>query len=203
MDKVLANRSVENRWQAIVAVVEDLAEEAAGLVSVRAAIESCSGAAHLAEELIERAGWSVTLGHPGIVNRMKQNPDKSDKADAFVLADLMQLARYCGVTPRNASSGQKQADAGLVKAGNTGLRIVLVQAAHRLMNLSSHWGRFCRTPQEERQAAQRHRGGRRQSLAAAAVLPDATGSTTECVIANRFLSSTTWNQGDCDANCGP
>ena len=30
-----------------------------------------------------------------------------------------QLARYCGLTPRNASNGQRQADAGLVKAGNT------------------------------------------------------------------------------------
>lgn len=53
-----------------------------------------------------------------------------------------QLARYCGVTPRNASSGQKQADAGLVKAGNTGLRIVLGQAAQRLINVSPHGSQF-------------------------------------------------------------
>jgi len=53
-----------------------------------------------------------------------------------------QLARYAGVTPRNASSGQKQADAGMVKAGNTGLRIVLIQAAHRLMNWDTRWAGF-------------------------------------------------------------
>ena len=53
-----------------------------------------------------------------------------------------QLARYCGVTPRNASSGKKQADAGLVKAGNDGLRVVLVQAAQRLINFSPHWSAF-------------------------------------------------------------
>ena len=280
--QVLMNRSVENRWQAITGVVGETVEGGAGPVVVRTAIESCSGAAHLAEELIEQAGWTVTLGHPGIVNRMKQNPDKSDKADAFVLADLMrlgylprvwlapeeirqlrslvrfraqkvkhrtqvklrlrailrehritspeginawtkawlrwlrtidldettsflrdeylgelahldakireverrllkqtasdavvsklltiegvgpitaitmraeiarferfdngkQLSRYCGVTPRNASSGQKQADAGLVKAGNDGLRVVLVQAAQRLINFSPHWRAF-------------------------------------------------------------
>ena len=29
-----------------------------------------------------------------------------------------QLARYCGLSPRNASSGQRQADAGLIQAGN-------------------------------------------------------------------------------------
>lgn len=276
----LANRSVANRWQEIVAVVRDIGE--GGEQPVKAAIESCSGAAHLAEELMERAGWIVTLAHPGIVNRMRQNPDKSDKTDAYVLADLMrlaylprvwlapeeirqlralvrfraqkvkertrvklrlrallrehrlrppagvrawtiawmvwlrgvaldetsaflrdeylgelaaldnkirevelrlkkqtvgdqaveklmsiegigfitavtmraeiarfdrfrsgkQLSRYCGVTPRNASSGQRQADAGLVKAGNPGLRIVLVQAAHRLMNFSPYWREF-------------------------------------------------------------
>lgn len=280
--RTLANRSVENCWQAIVAVLEDTLPDAADAVRVEASIESCSGAAHLADELIDRAGWAVTLGHPGMVSRMKQNPDKSDKTDAFILADLMrlgylprvwlapekirqlrtlvrfraqkvkqqtqvklrlrallrehrqrppqglrpwtkawlawlmaldldetsayvrdqfleelshlrlkireveqmlkkqtagdavvskllslegiglvtaitmraeiarferfdsgkQLARYCGVTPRNASSGQKQADAGLVKAGNAGLRVVLVQAAQRLMNFSPHWRAF-------------------------------------------------------------
>jgi transposase len=278
----LANRSVANRWQEIVAVLRDAAEHAEQPVCVKAAIESCSGAAHLAEELMERAGWIVTLAHPGIVSRMRQNPDKSDKTDAYVLADLMrlgylprvwlapeeirqlralvrfraqkvkertrvklrlrallrehrlrppvgvrawtlawmawlealqldetsaflreeylselkalekkihemelrlkkqtvgdqvvekllsmegiglvtavtmraeiarfdrfdsgkQLSRYCGVTPRNASSGQRQADAGLVKAGNPGLRIVLVQTAQRLMNFSPHWSAF-------------------------------------------------------------
>ena len=34
----------------------------------------------------------MTLGHPGIVDRMKQNPDKSDMADAWILADLMRLS---------------------------------------------------------------------------------------------------------------
>lgn len=33
-----------------------------------------------------------------------------------------QLARYCGVTPCNASSGKRQADSGLVEAGHDDLR---------------------------------------------------------------------------------
>lgn len=284
---VLINRSVENDWWAIVSLLEECddnndRDDDASPGLVRAAIESCSGAAHLTDELINRAGWKVTLAHPGIVSRMKQNPDKSDKADAWILADLMrlgylpkvwlapeeirqlrglvrhrarlvkdrtrvklrirailreqrlkapagigawthdwlgwleslkldatttflrdehleeldrlsrkireaerllqkrtaddamvqklltipgiglitavtmraeiacfdrfdngkQLSRYCGVTPRNASSGKKVADAGLVKAGNPGLRQVLVQAAHRLMNFDPHWSEF-------------------------------------------------------------
>lgn len=64
--------------------------------SVRAALEACSGAAHLADELTQRFGWSVMLAHPGYVRRMKQNPDKTDHADAYVLADLVRL----GYVPR-------------------------------------------------------------------------------------------------------
>jgi transposase len=45
-----------------------------------------------------------------------------------------QLARFCGVTPQNASSGTRQADAGLVRAGNPELRAVLIELAHRLIH---------------------------------------------------------------------
>jgi transposase len=53
-----------------------------------------------------------------------------------------QLARFCSVTPRNASSGQRQADAGLVRAGSRELRRVLIEAAHRLPRLSPRWAAF-------------------------------------------------------------
>lgn len=45
-----------------------------------------------------------------------------------------QLARFCGVTPRNASSGNRQADAGLIRAGNPQLRRVLIELAQRLVH---------------------------------------------------------------------
>lgn len=51
-----------------------------------------------------------------------------------------QLSRFCGVSPRNASSGKRQSDAGLIKAGNPELRCVLIETAHRLRNYSEHWG---------------------------------------------------------------
>jgi len=54
-----------------------------------------------------------------------------------------QLARFCGLTPRNASSGQRQADAGLIKAGNRGLRQVLIELAHRLISrIQGPWARL-------------------------------------------------------------
>jgi transposase len=246
---------------------------------VQAALEACCGAADLADELVERAGWSVSLAHPGFVARMKQNPDKTDYSDARLLGDLTrvgylpkvwlapaelrelrrlvryrqqkvnerrnvklrirailrdhrikiddarpwtkawlavlaslqqigpdsewilrqhldslarlareirdveqrleervaddavvkklreqkgfglvtaatmraeigrfdrfrtgkQLARFCGLTPRNCSSGNKQADAGLIQAGNPQLRATIVEAVHRLIRCDDRW----------------------------------------------------------------
>lgn len=274
--ELLLNKSGPNDAGAIVRAVERF-----GQVS-GVAIESCSGAADLAEELIGLSGWSVDLAHPGFVARMKQNPDKSDYTDAALLADLervgylprvwlaphevrelrrlvryrqqlandrrdiklrirallrdqrlrgpgvrawtkswmawlrdtqevseqsrwiidrqlarlervngditevelrlgrltktdalvgalmeesgigpvtawtmraeigrfdrfrsgKQLARFCGLSPRNASSGARQADAGLIKAGNRHLRAVLIEAGHRLIRFDTAWTRF-------------------------------------------------------------
>jgi transposase len=242
------------------------------------AIEACTGTADLADELLQHAGWSVDLAHPGYVARMKRNPDKTDFTDARMLADLVrvgylprvwlapsgirelrrlvryrqdlvnrrralklrigallrdhrktaplgrpwtlrwrswlqktdlpeqtrwiidrsleelsfierrvttaeeqlqkatrsdrlvtrmraiagiglvtacvlraevgdparfrsgkQLARFCGLTPRNASSGERQADAGLIHTCNRSLRATLIETAHRLKRFHPRW----------------------------------------------------------------
>ena len=274
--QVLLNRRCRNDWRAIVKAVRSCGNVA------RVAIESCTGAANLAEELVHRAGWCVDLAHPGYVRRMKGSPDKTDFSDARVLADLervgylpkvwlapedvrelrrlvryrqqlvndrrniklrvsallrdqrirnaparpwtrswvawlrmtdalseqsrwivdrmlkrmglvvaeiaeveqrlwettrddpmvralcalrgigpvtawtiraeigrfdrfrsgKQLARFCGLSPRNASSGTRVADAGLIKAGNRQLRATLIEAAHRLIRMDDGWVNF-------------------------------------------------------------
>ncbi len=247
------------------------------------AIESCCGAAEFSEALHTATGWSITLAHPGYVNRMKLNPDKTDFGDARLLADLSrvgyipkvwlapreirelrtlvrrrqscvdqkkktklqissllrtrritspswagsrwtrpwmtwirsvetsdndrwvfdellddlqslqgkikraeerltaetcddpfvgflqtlptigpvtawvmraeiaradrfrtgkQLARFCGVSPRNCSSGERVADSGLIRAGNPQLKTVIIQAAHRLRQHDRRWSAF-------------------------------------------------------------
>lgn len=54
-----------------------------------------------------------------------------------------QLSRFCGLSPRNASSGDRQADSGLIKAGNNGLRCTLIELAQRLVRLSpGRWGQL-------------------------------------------------------------
>ncbi|REJ96974.1 MAG: IS110 family transposase [Planctomycetota bacterium] len=82
--KVLCNRSVINDARKIYR-----AAERCGSVQA-AALEACCGASNLAQELVE-LGWSVSLAHPGFVARMKQNPDKTDYADARLLADLLRV----------------------------------------------------------------------------------------------------------------
>lgn len=269
--RVLGNRA----WRDNAAEVDAYVRRFGG--RIRGAIEACTGAAHLADELATRYGWDIRQAHPGFVARMRASPDKTDWADARVLADLTrvgylpvvwlapepirelrrvtryrqplvnqrravklrvravlrecrvkllatgwtrawraqlaeatvpqqarwvidehlaelthpagriaaaderiaglvaddpvvarlmtppgvglvtaavmraaigsferfrtgkQLARYGGLTPRNASSGQRQADAGLVKAGNASLRAVRIEAAHRLGRLDERW----------------------------------------------------------------
>jgi transposase len=54
-------------------------------------------------------------------------------------ANGKRLGRYCGLSPCNASSGARQADAGLVRGCNRLLRATLVQAAHRLIRTEPRW----------------------------------------------------------------
>src|SRR5438045_1792496 len=89
--KVMRNSRVENDWRKIAAAVP------AGAI-VQVALEACCGAADLAGELAERAGWRVSVAHPGVVVGLKQNPDKTDYSDARLLADLLRR----GCMPKHA-----------------------------------------------------------------------------------------------------
>jgi transposase len=275
---VLLNRSAANNCDELGRLVGPL-----GVVR-RVGIEACCGAADLGQELVERLGWNVSLGHAAYIARMKNSPDKTDYSDGRLLADLTrvgylprvwlapaairelrqlvnhrqrlvdhgralklqagailrehrvkidkergsrwskawtagvrdnerlpanvrwivndllddmihvqgkiaategklraataddqviarlrrqsgvgevtawvlrayvgdfgrfktakQLARYCGLSPCNASSGGKVADAGLIDGCNKLLRMTIVQAAHRLIRTVERWGRM-------------------------------------------------------------
>ena len=68
-------------------------------------------------------------------------------------------ARFCGLTPWNASSGSRQADAGLIRACNHDLRSVLIEAGHRLKRCDPRWSAL---------ANQLRRAGKPGSVIAAA-----------------------------------
>jgi transposase len=83
--KQLANARAANRWEA----VRDAAAKHGSVQ--KAALEACTGAADLAQELADRAGWCVELGHPLYIQRMRRKADKSDYADGRMLADLSRV----------------------------------------------------------------------------------------------------------------
>lgn len=55
-----------------------------------------------------------------------------------------QLSNFCGVTPRNASSGEKVADTGLIRSGNPVLKTFIIEGAHRLIRYDSRWKSFAK-----------------------------------------------------------
>jgi len=50
-----------------------------------------------------------------------------------------QLARFCAVTPRNVSSGERVADAGLIKAGDPLLKTAIIQVSHSVRRFNPRW----------------------------------------------------------------
>jgi len=83
-----------------------------------------------------------------MVNRLREQPGVGPVTAWTLRAELgrfdrfasgKQLSRFCGLSPRNASSGERQADAGLIKAGNRQLRAVIIEAAWRLIRYDQRW----------------------------------------------------------------
>jgi transposase len=121
-----------DRW-----ILEDGLAEIAALTVRLSAVEKRIRQAIQDDPLVARL---LTLSGVGLVTAgtLRAEVGRFDRFDTG-----KQLARFCGVTPRNVSSGARQADAGLVRAGNPELRTVLIELAHRLIHdLDSHWARL-------------------------------------------------------------
>jgi transposase len=114
--------SASDRWLA-----DDHLAELASLSTRIAATEK-----RLREALADDPLATRLLALPGVglvtAATLRAEVGRFDRFDAG-----KQLARFCGVTPRNASSGARQADAGLIRAGNPALRQTLIELAHRLV----------------------------------------------------------------------
>jgi transposase len=77
-----------------VAGLARLLQEAGGVGEV--ALEACCGSASFGEALASAGPWRVSLAHAGYVSRLRGSPDKTDKSDARLLADLTRV----GYLPR-------------------------------------------------------------------------------------------------------
>ncbi len=124
-----ANLSKSDRW-----ILQDHLQELASLKDRIAAVESQITATTADDPLVKKL---LTLPGVGLVTAVTMRAEIG-RFDRFRTGK--QLARFCGVTPRNASSGARQADAGLIKAGNPELRTVLIELAHRLIHrIQGRW----------------------------------------------------------------
>lgn len=95
----------------------------------------------IADELVSDAVAQRLLAMPG-VGLVTAATLRAEIADFERFQNGKQLARYCGLSPRNASSGERESDSGLIKAGNPQLRAVLVETAHRLLWHDEYWMKF-------------------------------------------------------------
>jgi transposase len=124
-------------------VMQRLLEQLARLETDLAAVEE-----RMAQTTANDADTQRLLSLPGVglVTAVMLRAEIG-RFDRF--ASGKQLSRFCGVTPCNASSGRRQADAGLIHAGSSELRAVLIQTAQRLPRCDVHWktmkDRLCRT----------------------------------------------------------
>ena len=112
-----------DRW-----IVEDHLAEIVSLAERIAAVEARIRVAVADDPIVERL---LAQDGVGLVTAVTMRAEIG-RFDRFTTGK--QLARFCGVTPRNASSGARQADAGLVPAGNPELRMVLIELAQRLVS---------------------------------------------------------------------
>jgi transposase len=97
--------------------------------------------------LAERRLADKTKDDP-IVRRLREQPGIGPVTAWVIRAEVgrfdrftraKQLSRFCGLTPCNASTGRRVADAGLIHAGNPMLKSILIEAAHRLTRHEPRW----------------------------------------------------------------
>ncbi len=120
--------SVQGRW-----VVEQHLAELAGIEGRIHAVERQLEEATARDPVVARLREITGIG-PVTAWTMRAIIGRFDR-----FATGKQLARFCALTPKNCSSGQRQADAGLIKAGDPSLKCVLIQAAQRLRLHDPRW----------------------------------------------------------------
>lgn len=90
----------------------------------------------------------ATTSDDPVVKKLREQPGIGPVTSWVLRAEIgrfdrfvngKQLAKFCGVTPRNASSGEKQADAGLINTGCPLLRNCVIEAAQRLARYTTPW----------------------------------------------------------------
>jgi transposase len=83
--RVVANRRIANDIGELFRVIQGEGK------SVAITAEACNGSAALLDAVRKQTDWQVRLCHPGYAQRMRSNPDKTDKSDGELIADLTRI----------------------------------------------------------------------------------------------------------------
>jgi len=135
------------RWTQWVRTADDLSAQSRWIIErqLRRLEQVIADIAEVETHLAE-----VTAGDP-LVKALRTEPGIGPVTGWTIRAEIgrfdrfrtgKQVSRFCGLSPRNASSGARQADAGLIQAGNRQLRATLMEAAHRLIRFHPRWVGF-------------------------------------------------------------
>lgn len=116
------------------AVLDDLLDDIACHLARRERLDACLETAMAGDTMVERL---LTIKGVGPVTAWTLRA-VIGRFDRF--RNGKQLSRYCGLTPRNASSGERTADAGVVRAADPTLKTMLIQVAHRVVRTTTEWG---------------------------------------------------------------
>jgi len=140
----LRGKAWTKTWRQCVASLPELSEQASWIIGRQVArLQQLEAEIHTVEERLR-----CTTEHDALVAKLLEQPGVGLITAVTLRAEIgrfdrfrngKQLARFCGLSPRNASSGQRQADAGLIKAGNPQLRAALIETAHRLLRFDERW----------------------------------------------------------------
>lgn len=112
-------------------LLEDLEQALSKIATVEKRLEETCKEDRLIESLLKQPGV-------GFITAITMRAEIG-RFDRFRTGK--QLARFCGLSPRNDSSGKRQATAGVIKAGNPELRRVLIQLAQRLARYERRWSK--------------------------------------------------------------
>lgn len=122
------NLGEESRW-IMSRLISELRDKLKSLQEIEKRMSQAVAGDALCRKLLEQAGV-------GLITAITLRAEIG-RFDRFRTGK--QLARFCGVTPRNASSGKRVADAGLIAESNKNLRRVLIEAAKRLPRHEPRW----------------------------------------------------------------
>jgi transposase len=120
--------SEQGRWT-VLQLLEDLRYVQSKIHSTEARLKRQVASDPMVMRLMEKPGIGLI-----IASTLRAEIGRFDR-----FGSGKQVSNFCGLSPRNVSTGRKQADAGLLDQANKQLRAVILQGAHQIKRREPRW----------------------------------------------------------------